>query len=60
MLEYRVFRLTPEGRIKQRINVVCDTEDEAKDMAKALVAGDPVELWEGLRRISRYKPQSEG
>jgi hypothetical protein len=55
MLEYRVF-----GRIKQRINVVCDTEDEAKDMAKALVAGDPVELWEGLRRISRYKPQSEG
>lgn len=59
MPEYRVFRLTPEGNIKQRINVVCDTEDEAKEVAKALGTADPVELWERLRRIARYEPQGE-
>jgi hypothetical protein len=51
---YTAFVLTFEGQIIRRVQLRCETDDQAKEQAKQLVDIDPVELWQGARRIARY------
>ena len=54
--EYKVYVLGMDGHIFDRIDIACENEEAAKERAKQLVDGQAVELWEGARRIARFKP----
>jgi len=57
MKTFRAVVLTLEGEIILTIGLVCATEDEAKARAEDLLEHDPVELWDGPRRIARFEPE---
>ncbi|MCA1415481.1 hypothetical protein I6F30_30775 [Bradyrhizobium sp. NBAIM20] len=57
MKTFRAVVLTLEGEIILTIALVCATEDEAKARAEDLLEDDPVELWDGPRRIARFQPE---
>jgi hypothetical protein len=64
MQEYRAYVIARDGRIKQRIDLTCADDGEAKETAKRLVDGHDVELWEGVRLVAvfrrRERPSSTG
>ncbi|WP_439366205.1 hypothetical protein ACNJYD_10105 [Bradyrhizobium sp. DASA03005] len=57
MKTFRAVVLTVEGEVILTIGLVCATEDEAKARAEDLLEDDPVELWDGPRRIARFEPE---
>ena len=56
MPEYKVYVLRDDGHVISRVNVFCDGVNQAEEWAKALVDGQPVELWKGWIRIQRFEP----
>ena len=54
MPDYRAYLLDQDGHIKLRVDLVCEDEATAKERAKQLVEGHPVELWQGDRRIKTF------
>ena len=57
MPEYRAYLISSNGRIQQRIELVCEDETTAKERAKQLVDGHDVELWQGTRKIAIFPRQ---
>jgi hypothetical protein len=57
MPEYRAYLISSNGRIQQRIELVCEDETTAKERAKQLVDGHDVELWQGIRKIAIFPRQ---
>ena len=55
MQDYRAYLLGPDGRIKNRIDLVCENDEAAKRQAKQLVDGHDVELWQLGRKIGMFK-----
>ena len=55
--DFRAFVIGPDGHVTNRIDLVCDSEDEARERAAQLVDGRAIELWEGARRIARFEPK---
>jgi hypothetical protein len=53
---YTALVLTFEGQIIRRVHLRCETEGQAEEQAKQLVDIHPVELWQGPRRIARFRP----
>ena len=53
---YYVFELTAKGRADTRIDLHFESVEDARERAKQLVQGRPVELWEGSVRIARFEP----
>ena len=51
---YTAFILTFEGQVIRRVDMNCETEDEAKEQARQLVDHNPVELWERPRQVARH------
>ena len=51
---YTVFVLTFEGQVISRTDIVCETEDEAKEQARQLVDHNPVELWERRQQVAHH------
>jgi hypothetical protein len=56
MSEYKVDVLRDDGQAISRVNLFCDGEERAKEWAKALFDGKPVELWKGSVRVERFDP----
>ena len=56
MPEYKVCILRDDGRVSNRVDLFCNGVEQAKEWAKALVDGNPIELWEGSFRIERFDP----
>jgi len=54
---YRAYIIGPDGHIQHRLDLFCETEDEAKVKAKQLVDGHAVELWDRARKIVRFEPE---
>jgi hypothetical protein len=54
--DYRVFVVGTDGRVVNRIDLVCVSDADARERAKLLVEVHPIELWEGARRIERFEP----
>ncbi len=52
---YYAYLLDNDGRIKARINLELESEDEAIEQAKSLVDGHDVELWQLDRKIAIFK-----
>jgi hypothetical protein len=38
------------------MNLFCDGVERAKEWAKGLIDGRPIELWKGSTRIERFDP----
>jgi hypothetical protein len=54
MLEYRAYLLGPDDRIQSRVELICESEEDAKEQARQLVDGHDVELWHGDRKVATF------
>lgn len=54
---YYVYTLGNDGHIIDRQSITCDSDEEAKERAKRLVDGYPVEMWQGARKVARFRPE---
>jgi hypothetical protein len=57
MQEYRAYVIGSDGHIVNRVDVICTDETEARRLAKQVVDGHPVELWQSDRYIERFEPE---
>ena len=55
MVDYRAYILASDGRIAKGIDLECVDDEEAKRWAEKLVNGHDVELWQGPRKVDRFK-----
>jgi hypothetical protein len=56
--DYRAYILGPDGRVHERVDLPCDDDGEAIRLAKQLVDGRDVELWQLNRKIGTFKHAS--
>jgi len=56
---YRAFILGHDGHVQSRVDLLCDDEAEAIRLAKQLVDGHDVELWQLDRQIETFRHTSE-
>ena len=54
---YRAFVIGADGHVINRIDLFCESEDDARERAAQLVDSQAIELWEGARRIARFEPK---
>jgi hypothetical protein len=57
MNEYCAYIMSPDGHIQRRVDLLCTDDEAAKDMARQLVDGHDVELWQLSRWIAEFKRQ---
>jgi hypothetical protein len=56
MSQFRAYVIGQDGHIVRRIDLdKCSDETDAREVAKRLVDGHDVELWELDRRIERFR-----
>jgi hypothetical protein len=53
---FRAYIIGDDGHVKDRVDLMCADEGEAKHRAKQLVNGQPIELWHLDRKIARFDP----
>jgi len=58
MLEYHVYILNEDNRIKGRKDLFCRDDEAAKEMAVRMVDGHAIELWREACKIARFTPAS--
>ncbi|WP_426527415.1 hypothetical protein [Bradyrhizobium sp. McL0615] len=54
---YYAYIIGDDGHITGRVQVICDDDTEAKRLAKQLVDGHAVELWQEARMLERFEPE---
>ena len=59
MLEYRAYKIGPDGHFFEAISFVCADDAEAIEKAKRLVNSNDVELWERARKIASFKHECQ-
>jgi hypothetical protein len=60
MLEYRVFLLGSDGRIKAAEELTCETDQEACEQALKILTACPVrEVWRGDKKIAVIPSEGE-
>ena len=59
MKEYRAYIMGPDGHVQSRVDLRCNDKDEAVGLAKQLVDGHDVELWQLDRQIEIFRHTSE-
>lgn len=52
---YRAFIVDEDGHVQNRVDLVCEDEVEARRLAKRLVDGHDVELWQLDRKIETFR-----
>jgi hypothetical protein len=55
MQEYRAYLIGPDGHIQNRVDLVCENEDEARERVKQYLGECVVELWQLGRLIERFQ-----
>ena len=58
-MDYRAYIMGPDGHIENRVELRCDDDVEAIRLAKQLVDGHDVELWQLDRHIETFRHMSE-
>lgn len=58
MVEYQLYILTEDDRIKSREDICCEDDESAKRAARQMVDGHAVELWQASRKIAKFLPGS--
>jgi hypothetical protein len=59
MQEYRAYIIGLDGHVQSRVDIRCDDEAEAIMLARQLVDGHDVELWQLDRQIETFRHTSE-
>jgi hypothetical protein len=59
MKEYRAYIIGEDGHIQSRVDLRCANDGEAVGLAKQLVNGRDVELWQLDRQIETFRHTSE-
>jgi len=59
MAEYRAFIIGIDGRFLRAIELVCPDDVSATECARQLVDSHDVELWQGDRKITAFKPTKD-
>jgi hypothetical protein len=54
---YFAYLIGDDGHIRNRVEIACDDEGEARRCAKMLLDGHAVELWQESRLIERLAPE---
>jgi hypothetical protein len=54
---YYAFVIGEDGHITNRIEIICENDEEAKRCARQLVDGDTIELWQEARMIETFDPE---
>ena len=57
MAGYYAYVLGDDGHVENRVDIVCDDDEEAKRCARKLVDGHAVELWQEARKVAAFKPE---
>lgn len=57
MAGYYVYILGDDDHIVDRVEVITADDEEAKRLARQLVADRAIELWQEARKIARFEPQ---
>ena len=52
---YHAYIIGDDDHITGRVEIVCEDDEEAKRLAKQLVDGHAVELWQQTRKVARYE-----
>lgn len=55
MIGYCAYLIGSDGRIKERVDLLCDDDETAKAKAELLVDGHDVELWQLDRPVCSFK-----
>ena len=56
MKGYYAYVLGEDGHFTNRVQIICDDDEEAKRCAKRLVEGSAIELWHEARFIATFEP----
>ena len=59
MPEYRVYVVGKDGHFQRSIQLVCSSDEAAKQEAEKLIDGHDVELWQRDRKIARFERKSK-
>jgi hypothetical protein len=57
MVGYYAYIIGDDDHVAGRVQVICRNDDEAKRLAKQLVDGHAIELWQEARMIERFEPK---
>lgn len=57
-LGYYAYAIGDDGHVVSRIDLLCDSDEDALRNAEQLVDGHAIELWQGARRIAALRPRS--
>ena len=57
MSGYYAYFTGDDGHITSRVTILAANDEEAKERAKQLVDGHPVELWQEGRKIATFDPE---
>ena len=52
---YYAYIIGDDGHIRNRVEIICDDDEDAKRCAKRLVDGHDVELWLEARKVATFK-----
>lgn len=52
---YRAYVFGPDGRLRQRVDLICADDDAAKEQTKRLAISGDAELWQGARLVCIYR-----
>jgi hypothetical protein len=58
MQDYRTYIVGPDGHIHDRVDMLATDDAEAIKLAKQLVDGHDIELWQLDRKIETFKHAS--
>ena len=56
MKHYRIYSLNHQGGISRARDLDCADDLDALSQGEKLSAENPVEIWQGSRRVARVKP----
>jgi hypothetical protein len=59
MLDYRAYRIDKSGSIVDRVDLLCENDEDAQRQAAALATSSAVELWCRERWIARFDASTE-
>jgi hypothetical protein len=54
---YYAYVISDDGHVQNRIEVLCDNDEEARRCAEQLVDGHTLELWQEARMVATFKPK---
>jgi hypothetical protein len=58
MTHYRTYLLDAGGQISAMRQLVCETDDEAREQAKTILRGQTGEVWSGQRKVARFEARA--